>query len=187
MRLRKVDARELLRRAKDYLAQAPERRAGLTQAARAVGASVSSLAAAFRTLEKTSFYRYALNLRLARAAALLPTYDSLTELAYDFGFASHSHFSTAFHRWAGCTPSDYRADASSNCNGAAAAQALAAPEAGRASLVSSSRVRSGGAGASARAARRHAPLEFDPPAEGTKRLSDAGRLRDSILNTNDSH
>ena len=108
MRLRRVDTHELIRRAKDYLAQTPEARAGLSQTARAVGTSPSTLALAFRTLERVSFYRYALNLRLARAAALLPTYDDLSRLATDLGFASHSHFSTAFHRWAGLTPSAYR-------------------------------------------------------------------------------
>ena len=110
MRLRRVDTHELIRRAKDYLAQTPEARAGLSQTARAVGTSPSTLALAFRTLERVSFYRYALNLRLARAAALLPTYDDLSRLATDLGFASHSHFSTAFHRWAGLTPSAYRAE-----------------------------------------------------------------------------
>jgi AraC family transcriptional regulator len=110
MRMRKVDTQELIRRAKDYLAQTPETRAGLSQTARAVGTSPSTLALAFRTLERVSFYRYALNSRLARAAALLPTYDNLSRLATDLGFASHSHFSTAFHRWAGLTPSAYRAE-----------------------------------------------------------------------------
>ncbi|HEY0340414.1 MAG TPA: AraC family transcriptional regulator [Steroidobacteraceae bacterium] len=109
MRLHKVDTHELVHRAKDYLAQTSRGRAGLLQTARAVGTSPSTLALAFRTLERISFYRYALNLRLARAAALLPTYDDLSRLAADLGFASHSHFSTAFHRWAGQTPSAYRA------------------------------------------------------------------------------
>jgi AraC family transcriptional regulator len=109
MRLRRVDTHELIRRAKDYLAQTPQMRVGLSQTARAVGTSTSTLALAFRTLERVSFYRYALNLRLARAAALLPSYDDLSRLAADLGFASHSHFSTAFHRWAGLTPSAYRA------------------------------------------------------------------------------
>jgi AraC family transcriptional regulator len=117
MRLRRVDTHELIRRAKDFLAQTPQMRAGLSQAARAVGTSPSTLALAFRTLERVSFYRYALNLRLARAAALLPTYDDLSRLATDLGFASHSHFSTAFHRWAGLTPSAYRAAAGRQATG----------------------------------------------------------------------
>ena len=118
MRLRKVNTLELVRRAKDYLAgyllQSPQQPTRLSQTARALGASPSSLATAFRTIERVSFYRYSLNLRLARAAALLPSSDDLARLALDLGFASHSHFSTAFHRWAGRTPSAFRAEATTN-------------------------------------------------------------------------
>lgn len=110
MRLRKFDKRDLITRAKDHLARAPQMRAGLAQTAGALGVSRSSLASAFRALERVSFHRYTLNLRLARAAALLPTCNDLARLAHDLGFASHSHFSTAFHRWAGRTPSAYRAE-----------------------------------------------------------------------------
>jgi AraC-like DNA-binding protein len=115
VRLRKINMLELVRRAQGYLAgyllQWPQQPVRLSQTARALGASPSSLAFAFRAIEKISFYRYTLNLRLARAAALLPTSDDLSRLAADLGFASHSHFSTAFRRWAGRTPSAYRAEA----------------------------------------------------------------------------
>jgi AraC family transcriptional regulator len=111
VRLRKLDKRTLVTRAKDHLARVPQMRAGLAQTADVLGVSPSSLAAAFRALERVSFHRYTLNSRLERAAALLPTCNDLTRLAHDLGFASHSHFSTAFHRWAGRTPSAYRAEA----------------------------------------------------------------------------
>jgi AraC family transcriptional regulator len=42
---------------------------------------------------------------------LLPTSDDLTRLAHELGFSSHSHFSNAFHRWSGRTPSAFRAAA----------------------------------------------------------------------------
>jgi AraC-like DNA-binding protein len=108
MRLRRFDPHELIRRAKEYLAQTPQLQVGLVQAARAVGVSPSSLALAFRKGAGMGFYRYALNWRLARAAQLLACSDDLTRLAHDLGFSSHSHFSTAFRRWAGRTPSAYR-------------------------------------------------------------------------------
>lgn len=111
MRLRPFDPKVLIRRAREYLAQTFPMRAGLEQTARAIGVSPSSLALAFRRSEGVSFYRYTLNVRLARAAQLLPCADDLTRLAYDLGFSSHSHFSNAFHRWSGHTPSDYRAAA----------------------------------------------------------------------------
>jgi AraC-like DNA-binding protein len=113
---------ELVTRAKDYLTahlqQSPQQPARLSQTALALGASPSALASAFRTIERVSFYRYWLNLRLARAAALLPASDDLARLALDLGFASHSHFSTAFHRWAGRTPSAYRVKATGEDSGA---------------------------------------------------------------------
>ncbi|MEJ0036590.1 MAG: AraC family transcriptional regulator [Gammaproteobacteria bacterium] len=108
MRLRKHDADELIQRVKEYLALMPHDRVGLAQTARAVGASPSSLAHAFRRLEHLSVYQYALGCRLRHAAHLLLTYEDLAQLALDVGFSSHSHFSSAFHRWAGCTPSEYR-------------------------------------------------------------------------------
>ena len=111
MRLRRFDPADLIRRAKEYLAQTSPVQAGLAQTARAIGVSPSALALAFRRREGVGFYRYTLNFRLARAAQLLPCTDDLTRLAYDLGFSSHSHFSTAFHRWAGRTPSEYRAEA----------------------------------------------------------------------------
>jgi AraC-like DNA-binding protein len=109
MRIRKRDAKELIRRVKEYLAQGSPARAGLKEIARAVDVSPSYLAQAFRAIEQMPVYRYALHLRLQRAASLLPDHDNLVRLALELGFASHSHFSTAFLRWAGCTPSVYRA------------------------------------------------------------------------------
>lgn len=111
MRLRQFEPRELIRRVGEYLARTPQEEVGLEQAARAVGVSPSSLALAFRKSEGVGFYRYALNSRLARAAELLPTSDDLTRLAHELGFSSHSHFSNAFHRWSGRTPSAFRAAA----------------------------------------------------------------------------
>jgi AraC-like DNA-binding protein len=38
----------------------------------------------------------------------LPHASDLTALAFDLGFSSHSHFSAAFRRAFGCTPSAFR-------------------------------------------------------------------------------
>jgi len=38
----------------------------------------------------------------------LPSADDLTSLALDLGFSSHSHFTLAFRRAFGCTPSQFR-------------------------------------------------------------------------------
>jgi AraC-like DNA-binding protein len=38
----------------------------------------------------------------------LPEYDDLTELGFDLGFSSHSHFTSAFRETFGRTPSELR-------------------------------------------------------------------------------
>jgi AraC family transcriptional regulator len=63
---------------------------------------------AFRRVEGTPLHRYLTRLRLARALDELPHAEDLTQLALDIGFSSHSHFTAAFRRAFGCTPSEFR-------------------------------------------------------------------------------
>src|SRR3981081_1177343 len=109
MRIRKRDAGELVRRVKEFVSNDANVRVRLPEISRAVGASPSHLAATFKRAERTTIHRYLVNLRLSRAASLLAGCDDMTVLALNLGFASHSHFSNAFRRWAGCTPGMYRA------------------------------------------------------------------------------
>jgi AraC-like DNA-binding protein len=46
---------------------------------------------------------------LNRALLDLPHCDSITDLALDLGFSSHSHFTSVFRKAFGMTPSQYRA------------------------------------------------------------------------------
>jgi AraC-like DNA-binding protein len=117
MRRNGRDTRELTDRVKQYLSRSVQGRVGVAEVADVVGVSASYLAQAFRQSEHTSIYHYSLQLRLRRAASLLPIRDNLTQVALDLGFASHSHFSTTFLRWAGCTPSAYRARARAGWSG----------------------------------------------------------------------
>jgi AraC family transcriptional regulator len=55
-----------------------------------------------------SLRRYVNQLRLARALIELRSVDDLTRLALELGFSSHSHFTLAFRRAFGCTPSQFR-------------------------------------------------------------------------------
>lgn len=73
-----------------------------------MGASPAYLTALFSRLEGISLHQYLTQLRLARALVELPHVDDLTALALDLGFSSHSHFSFAFRRVFGCTPSQFR-------------------------------------------------------------------------------
>ena len=62
----------------------------------------------FQQVEALPLYRYQLSLRLSRALDLLGEYDDLTSLGLDLGFSSHSHFSAAFRRLYGHTPSEFK-------------------------------------------------------------------------------
>lgn len=80
---------KLVDRSKLDLASDLSRRWTLAEIASEVGGSPVYLTQAFRQLEGMPLYRYQLQLRLARALALLGDYDDLTSLALDLGFHIH--------------------------------------------------------------------------------------------------
>lgn len=96
-------------RADDDPSNAAVPKVRLMEISQAVGLSPSYLAATFKRVERTTIHQYLVDLRLRRAASLLAGCDDLTTLALNLGFASQSHFSNSFRRWAGCTPGKYRA------------------------------------------------------------------------------
>jgi len=98
----------LIRRTKVFLEAELPNRILLADVGRAVGASPTYLTDVFRRVEGASLHQYLTQLRLARALIELPHTNDLTRLALDVGFSSHSHFSAAFRRAFGCTPSQYR-------------------------------------------------------------------------------
>jgi AraC family transcriptional regulator len=100
--------RRLVDRAKLVLASDLARRWTLTEIAAEVGGSPVYLTQVFKQVEGLPLYRYQLRLRLARALDLLPQYDDLTALGLDLGFASHSHFTTAFRQVYELSPSEFR-------------------------------------------------------------------------------
>ena len=100
--------RRLIRRAKAFLDAHFTDRLQLSDVADAVGASPVYLTDVFRRFEGISLQRYVTQLRLARALMELPHSTEITHLALDLGFSSHSHFTLAFRRAFGCTPSEFR-------------------------------------------------------------------------------
>jgi AraC-like DNA-binding protein len=98
----------LVDRAKLVLARDLARRWTLAEIASGIGVSPVYLTQSFRQVEGVPLYQYQLRLRLARALDLLGEYDDLTALGLHLGFSSHSHFSAAFQRAYGCTPSGFR-------------------------------------------------------------------------------
>ncbi|UGQ46880.1 helix-turn-helix transcriptional regulator [Massilia endophytica] len=101
--------RKLAERIKLLLASDPARRWTLAGIAEQVGGSPVYLTQAFQQAEGMPLYRYQLQLRLARALALMDDYDDLSALSFDLGFSSHSHFSASFRQLYGRAPSAVRA------------------------------------------------------------------------------
>jgi AraC-like DNA-binding protein len=103
--------RRLVDRAKLVLASDLGRRWTLAAVAAEVGVSPVYLTQLFQQVEGLPLYRYQLQLRLARALDLVGDNAGLTSLALDLGFSSHSHFSAAFKRAYGQTPSAFQRSA----------------------------------------------------------------------------
>jgi AraC-like DNA-binding protein len=107
-RVQSPQTRRLIRRAKEFLDANFGTRLQLTDVASAVGASPTYLTDVFRRCEGVPLHGYLMQLRLGRALLDLPHTEDLTTLALDLGFSSHSHFTFAFRRLFGCTPSEFR-------------------------------------------------------------------------------
>lgn len=94
-------ARELLaRRATEPLT--------LQAIARAIGVSVFHLCRAFREVTGTTMHRYRDHLRLTQALEWIDASADLSAVALAAGYSSHSHFTAAFRRTFGVTPSAAR-------------------------------------------------------------------------------
>jgi AraC family transcriptional regulator len=104
--------RQLTDRVKLVLSSDLARRWTLSEIAAEVGHSPVYLTQVFQQVEGVPLYRYHLRLRLARALDLLARCDDLTSLSLDLGFSSHSHFTTAFSKAYGRSPSEFKQAAS---------------------------------------------------------------------------
>ncbi len=98
----------LVDRVKLLLTSDLSRRWTLADIAAEVGGSAVYLTQVFQLVEGMPLYRYQLNLRLARALDLIAEHDDLTTLGLELGFSSHSHFTSAFQRTYGRSPSEFR-------------------------------------------------------------------------------
>ncbi|MEV4183939.1 AraC family transcriptional regulator [Streptosporangium canum] len=98
-----VDGR--IRQAVRMLAEGAGRPLAAEKVAAEVGLSVSRFLRLFRAQTGTTFRRYRLWARMLRVATLLETWPDLSTAAVEAGFASPSHFSSAFHAMFGLRPS----------------------------------------------------------------------------------
>lgn len=81
----------------------------LTALAGTVGASVFHLCRVFKHHTGQTMHGYRNQLRLRRSLELLGETDDILSIALTLGYSGHSHFTAAFHRVFGTTPSAYRA------------------------------------------------------------------------------
>jgi AraC-like DNA-binding protein len=121
----------LIRRTKEFLEAHLSNGIRLSDIARAVGASPAYLTHLFTQVEGVSLHQYLTQLRLARALVDLRHADDLTALALDIGFSSHSHFTFAFRRAFGCTPSQFREGSIAHWQGLTPEEAIAAASAAK--------------------------------------------------------
>ncbi len=80
----------------------------LSDIAREVDVSVFRLCRAFRAATGSTLHAYRNQMRLQAALERLGGGESLTEIALDVGYSSHSHFTAAFRELFGVTPSSFR-------------------------------------------------------------------------------
>lgn len=97
-----------VRRAKAALHDCTDGRLSLAQLASDLGVTSIYLTQCFKRSEGMPLYRYQTLLRLSRALDRLPDCDDITDLAFELGFSSHSHFTAAFRSELGTTPSQFR-------------------------------------------------------------------------------
>lgn len=98
----------IISRAKEILHEGDLQPISLDWVASQVGVSPVYLTQEFTRAEGIPLYNYHLRLRLSRALLKLPCCESITDLALELNFSSHSHFTAAFRRNFGITPSQYR-------------------------------------------------------------------------------
>jgi AraC family transcriptional regulator len=103
---------ELAETARELLAKRLDRPRSLGEVARSLGCSPFHLCRVFRAHTGLSVHRYITQLRLRSSLERLAAGErDLTDLSLDLGFSSHSHFTAAFRREFGRTPSAFRAGA----------------------------------------------------------------------------
>jgi AraC-like DNA-binding protein len=101
--------RDLVHDAQCLLARDPTAPHGLVDIADALGASVAHLSRSFRAGTGRTLHEHRTTLRLRASLGPLETATrGLTHVALAHGYSSHSHFTAAFHRAFGATPSQVR-------------------------------------------------------------------------------
>lgn len=105
---------EVADRARATLALRFRERLRLEDLAREVGVSMFHLCRVFKARSGTTLHEFRCRMRLgASLDRLASSHEDIAGLALELGFSSHSHFTRAFRRTFGTTPSEFRRRASS--------------------------------------------------------------------------
>jgi AraC family transcriptional regulator len=101
--------RELVEHVREELNRSFARGDGLQELARSVGCSAFHLCRVFARVTGMTIHQYRTQLRLRRSLELLQSADAdILAVGLAVGYSSHSHFTSAFHRAFGVTPSEFR-------------------------------------------------------------------------------
>lgn len=100
--------RTLTEDARALLASTAAENMHLAEVARQLSCSVFHLCRVFKEIHGTTLHAYRVDVRLRMALErIVDSRADLTRVALDLGFCSHSHFTAAFRRQFGVTPSSY--------------------------------------------------------------------------------
>ena len=99
----------IVRRAKDYIAGHQFEPIKLEEVARALHVSTFHFCRKFKEATGLTFVAYLNRLRIEKAKLLLYNKDlRVSEIGYDVGFQSLTHFNRIFHKLVGHSPTEYR-------------------------------------------------------------------------------
>ena len=99
----------IVRRAKDYIAGHQFEPIKLEEVARALNVCTYYFCRKFKEATGLTFVTYLSRLRIEKAKLLLHNKDlRVSEIAYDVGFQSLTHFNRTFHKLVGHSPTEYR-------------------------------------------------------------------------------
>jgi AraC-like DNA-binding protein len=99
----------LIRRAKEYVANHLSDPIRLRNIARALNISTFHFCRTFKQATGLTFMAYLNHVRIEKAKILLANHDlRISEIAYDVGFQTLTHFNRTFRKLVGCSPTDYR-------------------------------------------------------------------------------
>lgn len=121
------EARRVVAAALEVMASRFRERLPLHELADEVGVSPSHLCRIFRAATGLTVHQHLVGLRVSASVDAVRQGAALTRLAFDLGFASHSHFTAAFRRVHGLPPSRYRCEQPGASGSPAASNGVSVP------------------------------------------------------------